>query len=94
MLRPIDELEWKEMDSEMDKILRMISLFIASPIDIDREKTFFEILEMEYPQVNLLKELRQFYVWTLDNPDRYDRMNPKFHIRFRKWCMRVSEKTF
>jgi len=94
MLISTDEVKWMETEDDVSKILRMMSLFIAEPIDKDMERDYFGLLEIEFPRVNLLKELRKFYAWILDNPDRYDRSNPKFHIRFRKWCKRVDNNIF
>ena len=76
---------------ERREILCLLPLFVGETIDEDREIYFFRLLKEEFSHVNLVKELKQFYTWILDNPDKYDHLNPKFHTRFRKWCERVNK---
>jgi len=79
------------MDSDMDEILTLLPAFMDNPADEVQERLYFDCLRRDFPAVDILESLKTFLAWILDNPDRYDRTDPSFHRRFRKWCERASQ---
>lgn len=79
------------MENVMYEILSLLPVFMDTPVDDKQETFYFNSLSIDYPEVDILQSLKDFFVWILDNPDKYDKQHPSFHRRFRKWCERAGE---
>lgn len=79
------------MFSDSDEFITLLPAFMDSPADDVQERLYFDCLCRDFPTVDILESLKDFLVWILDNPDRYVRIDPSFHRRFRKWCERASQ---
>lgn len=71
------------MSAKLNNILFFSSTYFAGyPYCPDKDPSFFETLLEEFPELDLLQELKVYYAWTLD----IDAPKP-FHYRtmFRFW---------
>jgi hypothetical protein len=74
---------------EMELIFSYIeSHFIDYPVNKEKDQIFFNILEEDFPDCDLLEEFKTFHAWILDT-----QLPVNIRSRFRKWLKNSKKWT-
>jgi hypothetical protein len=73
----------------LDSILSFLPRFSPYPFDLEKDREFFSELLEDFPDADVLAQIKAFQAWILDLPEPPDK---GYRAMFRKWVQRTREK--
>jgi hypothetical protein len=83
------ELEMTEPNLNLIRVLNYLQLdFDGYPYEWSKDSKYFEKLLLEFPELDIEEELKQYHAWILDQPSE---KKISYRSRFRQWVKRSIE---
>jgi len=83
------ELETKDTNIKLMRVVNYLKLdFDGYPYEWEKDGKYFEKLLLEFPELDIEEELKQYHAWILDQP-LWKKIS--YRSRFRQWLKRSIE---